>query len=97
VLPADVEPSVALQLAFHRARGIVAMRMHETQQGETELKRALSLAEEALKTVRSARERANWKKEAGPVYRQLVRFTLDEDRDPEAALALWERYPQRAG
>lgn len=88
----ELQDSILFQLAFHQEKGSTALKEQRLDEGRKDLASAWGLAESALSTVRTEKDRANWKQVAGPVYRQLVRLALDYDHDPEFALALWERF-----
>lgn len=83
--------------ALHRVKGMVAVRLQrgrqeEFDEGRRELTAALDLAQAALPGLRTERDRAHWKREAGTVYRELIRLAVDHDGDPELGLALWESF-----
>jgi tetratricopeptide (TPR) repeat protein len=89
---ADLQGNVLFRLTYHRTKGTAALRQNRLADGHGELVTALGLTNTAMADMRTERDRAHWKREAGSVYRQLVRLALDSDRDPELALALWERF-----
>lgn len=89
---ADLQDSILFRMSYHRAQGTAAVREDNFEAGRRELWAALTLAGRAIPDLRNERDRAHWKREAGPVYRELVRLALDRDRDPDFALAIWEAF-----
>ncbi|HEY3839322.1 MAG TPA: CHAT domain-containing protein, partial [Bryobacteraceae bacterium] len=88
----DIQPALLLKLAFHRLRGELAQRANQSVLARQSFETAYQVAESALKTVRSPRDRANWEAEAAPLYRQLVRLILADEKDSDRALAIWEKF-----
>jgi CHAT domain-containing protein len=88
----DLEPTLLLQITFHRLRSEAALREKKTAAARRSLELAYRHAESALKTVRSPRDRASWQAQAGPLHRQMVRLLLEDKRAPEEALGVWEKY-----
>ena len=88
----DVQPALLLKLAYYRLRGELAQRTHKAALAGESFETAYQVAESALRTVHSPRDRANWEAEAAPLYRQLVRVILDDKKDPGRALAIWEKF-----
>ena len=89
---ADLDDSFLFQFLYKRAKGTAALNLHQYESARQELEAALDIANKALTHVRSERNRADWKREVGSVYRQMVSLKLEHDHDPELALALWERF-----
>ena len=87
---AGLQDSILFQLAFHQEKGAWRLKS-SADEGRKDLASAWGWPK-ALSTVRTEKDRANWKQVAGPVYRQLVRLALITIHDPEFALALWERF-----
>jgi CHAT domain-containing protein len=88
----DIESALLLKLAFYRLRGQVAQHLNQTVRAQQSFETAYRVAESALRTVRSPRDRATWQAEAAPLHRQLVRLVIEEENAPERALAIWEKF-----
>ena len=88
----DLDGSIQYQADFHATRGAVALQQNRKAEALQDYRSAFTLSEAALETVKTQRERATWAKDAGPVYRQLIRLTLEVDKNSERALGIWEKY-----
>ena len=87
----DVQETILLQIALHKTNGILAVRRHQQAIARREFEIALGVAENALHTVRTERDGANWAKETGPVYRELIRIAIDNN-EADRGLTLWQVY-----
>src|SRR5207247_2624163 len=85
------QENILFQLALHKTKGTLAVRQRRPGEARQEFEIAREVAENALDNVRTERDRANWAKGAGPVYRELIRIAIDSN-DPERGLTLWQVY-----
>jgi CHAT domain-containing protein len=84
-------PSFVPQIRFADARAEISMQRADSADAESALKRAVYLAEWALKSFPSEKDRSNWARETQSTYRDLVEWKIREG-DNTGALELWEWY-----
>jgi CHAT domain-containing protein len=80
-----------LAIKYYAIKGVVESERNMPHQAEQSLEEAVLLAEEALKSLSSDRERSLWNEEASDAYRNLAQVKL-ESGDIETALEIWEWY-----
>lgn len=88
-----------LALLFYSTLGQLQLRRHHELEAEQALRPALALAEQSLASLNSETDRANWSRDAAPVYLALAEAQLMQGRGQEA-LDVFEWYlgaSQRAG
>jgi CHAT domain-containing protein len=88
----SIEPSILLKLGFHVAAGTVLLRDGKLKEARTEFENAHELMRASLPSVPTGRERANWQRAKGRIFRSLTHLLIEADKDPDAALALWTEY-----
>src|SRR5262249_54110313 len=88
----DLSRNLQLFVRFRRVQGLVRLRRNQPAAARDAFLSAIEAAEAGFKENRGERDRAIWQGETGLIYRELVRLILDQDHDPEKALALWEKY-----
>jgi CHAT domain-containing protein/tetratricopeptide (TPR) repeat protein len=84
-------PSFVPELRFANARAEIAMRRNDAPAAESALKTAIYLAEWALKSLSSEKDRAQWARETQSTYRDFVEWKLRQG-DSIGALEVWEWY-----
>jgi CHAT domain-containing protein len=83
--------SLLIQFAYYRVLGLIHHRRGRIAEAERVLRKAAKLAQQAVGSIESARERAAWKRETDTVYRTLARIAL-EGKDPQKAFYIWEQF-----
>jgi CHAT domain-containing protein len=90
-LKPDFNGSFLIRFAYHRTLGLIHYRRGKVAEADQALWKAIKLAEHAVQSIESARERSAWKRETAAAYRTLVRIALEGER-PQDAFYIWEQY-----
>jgi CHAT domain-containing protein len=81
-----------LELRYAEAMGHLALLEGRPDEAESELTRALALAERGYDETRGTQDRVDWIERARPTYAALTLLRLHQGKSPLEALAIWERY-----
>jgi CHAT domain-containing protein len=87
----DSAPSFGPEIGFYSAQAEIGMRRGDLVNTQAALQSAIFLAEWALKSFPSEKDRHEWAEQTRPAYRNAVEWTFRQG-DAAAALELWEWY-----
>jgi len=87
----DSAPNFVAEVNFYNTQAEINIRRSDYSATESSLRSAVFLAEWALNSFTSDRDRRQWAEQTQSTYRDLVAWTFRQ-RDATSALELWEWY-----
>jgi CHAT domain-containing protein len=85
-----------VELPYQKACAEVERQLGHPHEEVRHLEAAVAISNRGFVTLRSAKDRWEWQREVGQVYRQLLNLGLGHGDDPKQDLADWEAYRIRA-
>jgi CHAT domain-containing protein len=81
-----------IQLRYWKARALVARAQQENEQAHVFLQRAIRIGNDGYRSLRSERDRWEWRREVGSSYLELLEEEMTRPHDALGALADWEAF-----
>lgn len=81
-----------IQLGYWRARAAVARQKGDTREERTDLAQAISIGNKGFSTRHKEKDRWDWRREVGSLYRRRLELEINAPHDPAQALADWEYF-----
>ena len=81
-----------LEMRYAEAKGHLALLEGRAGEAESELSRAVALAESGYDETPGMQDRVDWIERARSIYAALTLLRLRQGKSPVEALAIWERY-----
>ena len=81
-----------IQLGYWKARAAIARQKGDVGEEKSDLEQAVLIGNTGFETLRTERDRWDWRREVGEAYQRLLEFEVSAPHDPVQGLADWEHF-----